>query len=600
MLTNNKNVLTWVDEMVALCKPDQVVWIDGSEEQLNALKEEAISTGEMIKLNQEKLPGCLYHRTKPNDVARVEDRTFICSKKEEDAGPTNNWMAPEKMHAMLDPMYDGVMKGRTMYVIPYSMGPIGSPLAKVGVEVTDSIYVVLNMDIMTRMGKQAFENLGETSNDFVRGLHSKADIDPEKRYIVHFPEENSICSINSAYGGNVLLGKKCFALRIASYQGKNEGWMAEHMLILGIENPQGETKYICAAFPSACGKTNLAMLIPPEIYQKQGYKVWTVGDDIAWLKPGADGRLYAINPENGFFGVAPGTNLKSNPNALHTTEKGTIFTNVAINNETNTVWWESLDKNPPVDATEWKGAKVNGPEYIAAGNKLAHPNSRFTAPAKNCPCVSPEFDNPQGVPISAIVFGGRRAKTAPLVYQSFDWKHGTFVGSIMASETTAAAAGAVGVVRRDPMAMLPFCGYNMGDYWQHWLDMGKLLGDKAPKIFHVNWFRTDAEGHFIWPGFGDNMRVLMWILARCEGSVDAVKTPIGYEPNPEDINIEGLDGITLDTIKDLLSVDVASWEEDIYRPGTGIEAFYAKFGDKLPAEMKKQLFNLKVRLAVAE
>ena len=600
MLTNNKNVLTWVDEMVALCKPDQVVWIDGSEEQLNALKEEAISTGEMIKLNQEKLPGCLYHRTKPNDVARVEDRTFICSKKEEDAGPTNNWMAPEKMHAMLDPMYDGVMKGRTMYVIPYSMGPIGSPLAKVGVEVTDSIYVVLNMDIMTRMGKQAFENLGETSNDFVRGLHSKADIDPEKRYIVHFPEENSICSINSAYGGNVLLGKKCFALRIASYQGKNEGWMAEHMLILGIENPQGETKYICAAFPSACGKTNLAMLIPPEIYQKQGYKVWTVGDDIAWLKPGADGRLYAINPENGFFGVAPGTNLKSNPNALHTTEKGTIFTNVAINNETNTVWWESLDKNPPVDATEWKGAKVNGPEYIAAGNKLAHPNSRFTAPATHCPCAPPEFDNPQGVPISAIVFGGRRAKTAPLVYQSFDWKHGTFVGSIMASETTAAAAGAVGVVRRDPMAMLPFCGYNMGDYWQHWLDMGKLLGDKAPKIFHVNWFRTDAEGHFIWPGFGDNMRVLMWILARCEGTVDAVKTPIGYEPNPEDINIEGLEGITLDTIKDLLSVDVASWEEDIYRPGTGIEAFYAKFGDKLPAEMKKQLFNLKVRLAVAE
>ena len=600
MLTNNKNVLNWVDEMVALCKPDQVVWIDGSEEQLNALREEAISTGEMIKLNQEKLPGCLYHRTKPNDVARVEDRTFICSKKEEDAGPTNNWMDPEKMHAMLTPMYDGVMKGRTMYVIPYSMGPIGSPLAKVGVEVTDSIYVVLNMDIMTRMGKQAFENLGDTSNDFVRGLHSKADIDPEKRYIVHFPEENSICSINSAYGGNVLLGKKCFALRIASYQGKNEGWMAEHMLILGIENPQGETKYICAAFPSACGKTNLAMLIPPDIYKKQGYKVWTVGDDIAWLKPGADGRLYAINPENGFFGVAPGTNLKSNPNALHTTEKGTIFTNVAINNETNTVWWESLDKNPPVDATEWKGAKVNGPEYIAAGNKLAHPNSRFTAPAKNCPCVSPEFDNPNGVPISAIVFGGRRAKTAPLVYQSFDWKHGTFVGSIMASETTAAAAGAVGVVRRDPMAMLPFCGYNMGDYWQHWLDMGKILGDKAPKIFHVNWFRTDDEGHFIWPGFGDNMRVLMWILARCEGTVDAVKTPIGYEPNPEDINIEGLDGITLDTIKDLLSVDVASWEEDIYRPGTGIEAFYAKFGDKLPAEMKKQLFNLKVRLAVAE
>ena len=600
MLTNNKNVLNWVDEMVALCQPDKVVWIDGSEEQLNALREEAISTGEMIKLNEEKLPGCLYHRTNPNDVARVEDRTFICTKKEEDAGPTNNWMDPDKMHALLNPLYTGVMKGRTMYVIPYSMGPIGSPLAKVGVEVTDSIYVVLNMDIMTRMGKQAFENLGETSNDFVRGLHSKADVDPEKRYIVQFPEENTICSINSAYGGTVLLGQKCFALRIASYQGKNEGWMAEHMLILGIENPEGETKYICAAFPSACGKTNLAMLIPPEIYQKKGYKVWTVGDDIAWLKPGPDGRLYAINPENGFFGVAPGTNLKSNPNALHSTEKGTIFTNVAINEDTNTVWWESLDKNPPEHAIEWKGAHVNGPEYVAQGGKLAHPNSRFTAPAKNCPCLSPEFNNPNGVPISAIVFGGRRAKTAPLVYQSFDWKHGTFVGSIMASETTAAAAGAVGVVRRDPMAMLPFCGYNMGDYWQHWLDMGEKLGDKAPKIFHVNWFRTDAEGHFIWPGFGDNMRVLMWILARCDGTVDAVKTPIGYEPKPEDINIEGLDGVTLDTIKDLLSVDVASWEDDIYRPVTGIEAFYAKFGDKLPAEMKKQLFNLKVRLAMAE
>ena len=586
--------------MVDLCKPDKVEWIDGSEEQLKALRDEAIATGEMIELNQEKLPGCLYHRTKPNDVARVEDRTFICSKKKEDAGPTNNWMDPAEMHAMLNPMYDGVMKGRTMYVIPYSMGPIGSPLAKVGVEVTDSIYVVLNMDIMTRMGKQAFENLGETSDDFVRGLHSKADVDPEKRYIVQFPEENTICSINSAYGGNVLLGKKCFALRIASYQGKNEGWMAEHMLILGIENPQGETKYICAAFPSACGKTNLAMLIPPEIYKNQGYKVWTVGDDIAWLKPGPDGRLYAINPENGFFGVAPGTNLKSNPNALHTTEKGTIFTNVAINEDNNTVWWDSLDKNPPVHAIEWKGEHVNGVEYTAACNKLAHPNSRFTAPAKNCPCVSPEFNNPNGVPISAIVFGGRRAKTAPLVYQSFDWKHGTFVGSIMASETTAAAAGAVGVVRRDPMAMLPFCGYNMGDYWQHWLDMGEILGDKAPKIFHVNWFRTDDNGHFIWPGFGDNMRVLMWILARCAGEVDAVKTPIGYEPKPEDINIEGLDGITLDTIKDLLSVDVASWEDDIYRPVTGIEAFYAKFGDKLPAEMKKQLFNLKVRLAVAE
>ncbi len=592
-LTKNPNVNKWVDEMIALTKPDQVVWIDGSEDQLNDLRREACETGEMIALNPEKLPGCLYHRTKPNDVARVEDRTFICTSKKEDAGPTNNWMAPADMYAMLTPLYDGVMKGRTMYVIPYSMGPIGSPIAKVGVEVTDSIYVVLNMAIMTRMGADAFKNLGDTSDDFVRGLHSKADVDPEKRYIVQFPEDNTIWSINSAYGGNVLLGKKCFALRIASYQGKNEGWMAEHMLILGIEKPNGEVVYVTAAFPSACGKTNLAMLIPPEGYKKKGYKVWTVGDDIAWLKPGEDGRLYAINPENGFFGVAPGTNEKSNYNALASTRTNTIFTNVAINNDDNTVWWEKLTKEPPVNATEWKGEKVNGVEYTAAGNKLAHPNSRFTAPAENCPCISPEFNNPQGVPISAMIFGGRRAKTAPLVYQSFNWQHGTFVGSIMASETTAAAAGAVGVVRRDPMAMLPFCGYNMGDYWAHWLEMGKILGDKAPKIFHVNWFRTDDEGNFIWPGFGDNMRVLDWIISRCEGTVDAVETPIGYEPKPEDINIEGLDGITVDTIADLLSVDKDLWLEDT----KSIEEFYSRFGDKLPKEMAYELNALKERLS---
>lgn len=589
MLTNNQNVIKWVDEMVALCKPDQIVWIDGSEEQLTALREEAISTGEMEALNDEKLPGCLLHRTLPNDVARVEARTFICSRKEEDAGPTNNWCDPKEMYAKLTPMYDGVMKGRTMYVIPYSMGPIGSPLAKVGVELTDSIYVVLNMDIMTRMGKQAFENLGETSNDFVRGLHSKADIDPENRYIVHFPEDNTIWSINSAYGGNVLLGKKCFALRIASYQGKNEGWMAEHMLILGIENPQGEVTYISAAFPSACGKTNLAMLIPPEVYKKEGYKVWTVGDDIAWLKPGKDGRLYAINPENGFFGVAPGTNAKSNFNALESTKKNTIFTNVAHNLDDNTVWWEGLDKNPPENAMDWTGKPWNGKESTEKG---AHPNSRFTAPAKNCPCISPEFDNPEGVPISAMVFGGRRAKTAPLVYQSFDWKHGVFVGSTMASETTAAATGAVGVVRRDPMAMLPFCGYHMGDYFAHWLEMGEKLGDKAPKIFNVNWFRTDDEGHFIWPGFGDNMRVLMWIVARCKGEADAVETAIGYEPKAEDINLEGLD-IDVDTVKDLLNVDVDLWKEE----AAGIREFYAKFGDRLPKELMDQLDALEARLA---
>ncbi len=588
MLTNNKNVLKWVDEMVALCKPDKVVWIDGSEEQLNELRAEATKTGEMMPLNQEELPGCYLHRTVPNDVARVEDRTFICTRKEEDAGPINNWCDPKEMYAKLTPMYDGVMKGRTMYVIPYSMGPIGSPLAKVGVELTDSIYVVLNMDIMTRMGKAAFENLGDTSDDFVRGLHSKADVDPEKRYIVHFPEDNTIWSINSGYGGNVLLGKKCFALRIASYQGKNEGWMAEHMLILGIENPQGEVKYISAAFPSACGKTNLAMLIPPKVYADKGYKVWCVGDDIAWMRQGADGRLYAINPENGFFGVAPGTNAKSNPNALESTKKNTIFTNVALNLDTNTVWWEGLDKNPPEHALDWKGNPWNGKESTEKG---AHPNSRFTAPAKNCPCISPEFDNPNGVPISAMIFGGRRAKTAPLVYQSFDWTHGVFVGSTMASETTAAATGAVGVVRRDPMAMRPFCGYHMGDYFQHWLDMGKKLGDKAPKIFNVNWFRTDDEGHFIWPGFGDNMRVLMWILDRCEGKADAVETAIGYEPKPEDINVEGLE-IGTDVVADLLSVDKDLWKEE----AEGIREFYKQFGDRLPKELADQLDALEERL----
>jgi len=590
-LTNNPNVLKWLDEMIALTTPDKVVWIDGSEEQLKALKEEAIATGEMIELNQEKLPGCLYHRTEPNDVARVEDRTFICSRNKEDAGPTNNWCDPKEMYAKLTPMYNGVMKGRTMYVIPYTMGPIGSVMTKVGVELTDSIYVVLNMDIMTRMGTRAFEQLGDESNDFVRGLHSKANVDPENRYIVHFPEDNAIWSINSAYGGNVLLGKKCFALRIASYQGKNEGWMAEHMLILGIENPQGEVKYITAAFPSACGKTNLAMLIPPEIYKEKGYKVWTVGDDIAWMRQGPDGRLWAINPENGFFGVAPGTNENSNFNALESTKKNTIFTNVAINNDDMTVWWEKLDKKPPENATEWKGAKVNGKEYVAEGNKLAHPNSRFTAPAINCPCISDKFNDPQGVPISAIIFGGRRAKTAPLVYQARDWQHGVFVGSIMASETTAAAAGAVGVVRRDPMAMLPFCGYHMGDYFQHWLDMGEKLGENAPKIFNVNWFRTDDEGNFIWPGFGDNMRVLMWILDRCEGKAEAVETAIGYEPKAEDINIEGLD-IDLEVVKGLLDVDKNLWKED----AAGIEEFYKKFGDRLPKELKAELETLKKNL----
>ena len=597
-LTKNPNVLKWVEEMTALTKPDKVVWIDGSKEQIDALKAEAISTGEMIELNQEKLPGCLYHRTLPNDVARVEDRTFICCKNKEDAGPTNNWMDPDEMKAMLTPMYDGAMKGRTMYVIPYSMGPIGSPLAKVGVEVTDSIYVVLNMNIMTRMGKQAFENLGDESNDFVRGLHSKADVDPEKRYIVQFPEDNAIWSINSAYGGNVLLGKKCFALRIASYQGKNEGWMAEHMLILGVKKPDGDVKYITAAFPSACGKTNLAMLIPPEGYKKDGYEVFTVGDDIAWMKQGEDGRLYAINPENGFFGVAPGTNEKSNFNALASTMKDTIFTNVAINNDDNTVWWEGLDKNPPENATEWKGEKVNGKEFTANGNKLAHPNSRFTAPAKNCPCISPEFDNPAGVPISAIIFGGRRASTTPLVYQSFDWTHGTYMGSAVSSETTAAATGAVGVLRHDPMAMKPFIGYNVGDYWAHWLEMGEKLGDKAPKIFNVNWFKQDENGNFIWPGFGDNMRVLDWIIKRCEGTIDADETAIGYIPKKTDINVEGIeDEVTPEIMDKLLAVDKDLWTKEIAEMRRYYKEDIADKGGKVPEALIKELDKLEERLA---
>lgn len=590
-MTTNKKVLQFVDEAVALAKPDKVVWIDGSEAQLEALRKEAIASGEMIKLNDEKLPGCLYHRTKPNDVARVEGRTFICSRRKEDAGPTNNWMDPEEMYKKLKAIAKDSMIGRTMYVIPFSMGAVNSPFAKIGIETTDSIYVVLNMAIMTRIGQKVLDRLGD-SEDVVRGFHAKCNVDENERYIVQFPEDNAIWSVNSAYGGNVLLGKKCFALRIASYQGKNEGWMAEHMLILGVEKPNGETKYVTAAFPSACGKTNLAMLIPPEVYTKKGYRVYTVGDDIAWLRVGADGRLYAINPEAGFFGVAPGTNEKSNPNALASTRKNTIFTNVAINPEDNTVWWEGLTKTPPARLIDWKGNPWTPDMKDADGKpvKAAHPNSRFTAPAINCPCISSEFEAPNGVPISAIIFGGRRAATTPLVYQSRSWDNGVFVGSIMASETTAAAAGAVGVVRRDPMAMLPFCGYHMGDYFQHWIDMGKKI-KVQPKIFNVNWFRTDSEGHFIWPGFGDNMRVLDWILKRCEETVDADETAIGYVPKPEDINLDGC-GVDEETLKGLLNVDTETWKKE----AEGIKEFYKKFGDKLPKELEAELASLESRL----
>ncbi|MCQ2462028.1 MAG: phosphoenolpyruvate carboxykinase (GTP) [Clostridia bacterium] len=585
--TTNKSILEWLDDKIKLVNPDKVVWIDGSNEQIEQLRAEACKTGEMIKLNDELLPDCYLHRTAENDVARVEGRTFICAPTKEEAGPTNNWMDPAQAYEMLYSIAKDSYKGRTAYIIPYSMGPVGSQFSKAGIEMTDSIYVVLNMCIMTRVGFNVLDCLGD-SNDWVRGLHCKCDIDAEKRYICQFPQDNTIISVNSGYGGNVLLGKKCFALRIASYQGRNEGWQAEHMLILGVENPKGEVKYICAAFPSACGKTNLAMLIPPEGYKAKGYKVWTVGDDIAWIRKGEDGRLYAINPENGFFGVAPGTNMKSNPNALLTTKKGTIFTNVCHNLDNNTVWWEGLDKNPPENAKEWTGKPWNGKTDEIKG---AHPNSRFTAPAKNCPCISSEFENPQGVPISAFVFGGRRAKLAPLVYQSRNWNHGVFVGSIMASETTAAASGAVGVVRRDPMAMLPFCGYNMADYWQHWIDIGKTLdSDKAPKIFNVNWFRKDEDGNFMWPGFGDNLRVLEWILKRCEGAVDAKETEIGFVPYAQDINLEGIeDEVTVDSLNAMLGVEKELWAED----AKSIEEFYAKFGDRIPAELSAELETLK-------
>ncbi|CDE70880.1 phosphoenolpyruvate carboxykinase [GTP] [Subdoligranulum sp. CAG:314] len=578
----NQKLNRFIRRAEKLCKPEKVVLIDGSKELYDSLLKQAVSTGEMIPLNEQKLPNCFLHRSAVNDVARVEGRTFICCDKREDAGPTNNWMAPDKAYSLLEGIFDGCMKGRTMYVIPYSMGKVGSPFAKTGIEITDSLYVVFSMNIMTRVGSEVLDALGE-NGDFVEGLHSTAQLDEEKRYICHFPQDNAIWSVNSGYGGNVLLGKKCFALRIASCQARDEGWMAEHMLILGLTKPDGKTRYICAAFPSACGKTNLAMLIPPEGYMRKGYKITTVGDDIAWLRPGKNGGLYAVNPENGFFGVAPGTNAKSNPNALASTSRDTIFTNVVQNLDDNTVWWEGLGEAPE-NALDWKGQPWNKD----SGVKGAHPNSRFTAPAKNCPCLSDKFEEPEGVKISAIVFGGRRAKTVPLVYQSKSWEHGVFMGSVMASETTAAATGAVGVLRRDPMAMLPFCGYNMGDYFAHWLEMGKIKD--APKIFNVNWFRTDEDGKFLWPGFGDNLRVLDWIIDRCEDNAPADDTPIGYVPRPQDINLEGLD-LSTDSLNELLEIDREQWRKETEL----IEEHYAKF-DRLPEALKKELNDLKARL----
>ena len=580
--TENQKVLDFVKDSAELAQPDKIVWIDGSEAQIDALREEACSTGEMLRLNQEKLPGCYYHRTAENDVARVEARTFICCRDEKDAGPTNYWMDPKEAYPMLREIARGKMKGRTMYVIPYSMGVVGSPFSRIGIEVTDSIYVVLNMCIMTRVGLNCLEALGK-DGDFVKGFHAKCDIDPEKRYIMHFPEDDTIISVNSGYGGNVLLGKKCFALRIASYLGRQEGWMAEHMLILGVTYPDGTKKYVAAAFPSACGKTNLAMLIPPKHYQELGYKVETVGDDIAWIRVGEDGRLWAVNPENGFFGVAPGTNDHSNPNALAATRKGTIFTNVALDPSDNTVWWEGLTKPAPAHLIDWLGHDWT-PD---SGVKAAHPNSRFTAPAVNCPCISPEFNSKTGVPLDAIIFGGRRATTTPLVYQSRDRDHGVFVGSIMSSETTAAATGAVGVLRHDPMAMKPFCGYHMGDYFAHWIEMGKKVKN-PPKIFNVNWFRQDENGELLWPGFGDNMRVLDWILKRCDNKIEAQETAIGYVPYAKDIDIEGLD-YSVETLERILYVDKARWSKE----ADEIAEFYKQFGDKLPKELSENLATLK-------
>ena len=582
--TKNRQVIKFVQDAAALCKPDNVIWIDGSKQLYDKLREQVLATGEMIRLNQEILPDCYLHRSAVNDVARVEGRTFICCPDKRDAGPTNNWMPPEEAYKTLSDIFDGCMKGRDMYVIPYSMGKVGTPFAKTGIEITDSLYVVFSMEIMTRVGQYVLDALGD-SDDFVRGLHSKAELDENKRYICHFPQDNTIWSVNSGYGGNVLLGKKCFALRIASYQAKNEGWLAEHMLILGLTKPDGKTRYICAAFPSACGKTNLAMLIPPEGYRRRGYKIETVGDDIAWIRKGDDGCLYAVNPENGFFGVAPGTNQKSNPNALAATRKGTIFTNVVQNLDDNTVWWEGLGE-PPKHALNWKGEAWTAD----SGTKGAHPNSRFTAPTANCPCLSPKFETGEGVKISAFIFGGRRAKTVPLVYQSRDWQHGVFMGSVMASETTAAATGAVGVLRRDPMAMLPFCGYNMSDYFAHWLKTGKEIKD-APKIFNVNWFRTDDDGKFVWPGFGDNLRVLDWIIDRCEGKIDAKETEIGFVPYAKDINVEGTD-VDQKTLESLLEVDKEEWKKE----AESIKEHYKKFGDDLPEELRRQLDILQQNL----
>ncbi len=572
--TRNPHLLAWVEETARLTKPDRIVWCTGSSDEKRRFIEEALAKELIAPLNQQKLPGCYVARSNPNDVARVEHLTFICTPTKEEAGPNNNWMAPADGYQKLGALFEGSMKGRTMYVVPYLMGPPGSPLTKVGVELTDSLYVVLNMRIMARMGRVALEQLGDGAS-FNRGLHSMLDLSPERRFICHFPQDNTIWSVGSNYGGNVLLGKKCLALRIGSYLASNEGWFAEHMLILGAESPEGETTYVAAAFPSACGKTNFAMMIPPERYK--GWKIWTVGDDIAWMRVGDDGRLWAVNPENGYFGVAPGTNMKSNPNAMKTIAKDTLYTNVGVTPDGD-VWWEGKSDEPPPELTDWQGRDWT-PE---SPEKAAHPNSRFTAPMSNNPYLSPFVNDPRGVPISAIIFGGRRASTVPLVLESFNWTHGVFMGATLGSETTAAATGKVGVVRRDPMAMLPFCGYNMGDYFAHWLKMQQSI-NQPPKIFLVNWFRKDDEGKFLWPGYGENMRVLKWVIDRVRGRATRRETPLGFVPRVDDLDLQGL-GVPSERVEKALAIDKGEWKQEL----ESTAEFFKTLEPRLPKALELQ------------
>ncbi len=580
--TRSRELFNWVAEMAWFTKADRVVWCDGSELERQRLTELAVATGALIPLNQNKRPGCYLHRSNPNDVARAEDLTFICTPSKDEAGPTNNWMASGEAYRKLGRWLEGSMRGRTMYVVPYVLGPIGSPFAKVGVELTDSLYVVLNMRIMTRMGRAALDLLGE-SGDFNRGLHCTLDLDPRRRLICHFPQDNAVWSVGSGYGGNALLSKKCFALRIASYLGRKEGWLAEHMLILGVESPQGEVTYVAAAFPSACGKTNLAMLRPPKALG--GWRVFTVGDDIAWMRVARDGTLWAVNPEAGYFGVAPGTNFRSNPNAMEMVQRDTIFTNVAMTPDGD-VWWEGMDREPVDGMLDWQGR----PWLSGSGDKAAHPNSRFTTPMRNNPALSPSVDHPQGVPISAIIFGGRRASTVPLVFESFDWTHGVYLGATMGSETTAAANGQVGVVRRDPMAMLPFCGYNMGDYFGHWLAIGGILRH-PPRIFMVNWFRKDRDNSFLWPGYSENMRVLKWIVDRARGRVTADETPIGFMPRVADFDLSGLD-ISNEKLELAMAIRPEEWLPELDLQ----EQFFEGIGETLPPELDVQREALRAGL----